>query len=88
MIVCGNIESLPNSFPGDMAWLMNTYIEMVYILFNYIHFLRTGNWKGYLEDLFDFSSLLLQSKWSKLCPKLKLLLCLYVSIRGKKYSCL
>ena len=27
---------------------------MVDMLLNYINFLRTGNWKGYFEVLFDF----------------------------------
>ena len=54
MIVSGSIESLRNSAPGDMEWLTDTYIEMVDMLLNYIHFLWTGNWKGYLEVLFDF----------------------------------
>ena len=54
MIVIGNIESLPNSAPGDIGWLMDTYIEMVDMLLGYIYFLRTGNWIGYLEVLFDF----------------------------------
>ena len=54
VIVSGNIDSLSNSTPGDMGWLMDTYIEMVNMLLNYVHFLRTGNWKGYLEVFFDF----------------------------------
>ena len=54
VIVSGNIELLPNSAPGDMGWLMDIYIEMVDMLLNYIHFLRTGNWKRYLDVLFDF----------------------------------
>ena len=39
VIVSGYIESLPNSAPGDMGWLMVTYIEMVEMLLNYIPFL-------------------------------------------------
>ena len=31
-IVSDNIESLPNSAPGDMGWLMDTYIKMVDML--------------------------------------------------------
>ena len=54
VIVSGYIESLPNSAPEDMGWLMGTYIEMVDMLLNYIPFLWTNNWKGYLEVLFDF----------------------------------
>ena len=47
-----NIALLPNSPSGNMGWLMDTYIEMVDMLLNYIHFLQTGNWKRYLEVLF------------------------------------
>ena len=47
VIVSSNVESLPDSAPGDMGWLMDTYMEMVDMLLNYIHFLRTGNWKRY-----------------------------------------
>ena len=32
---------------------MDTYIKMVNMLLNYIYFLRTGNWKRYLDVLFD-----------------------------------
>ena len=35
MIVSGNIESLPNSAPGDMGWLMDTYTEMVDMLYTF-----------------------------------------------------
>ena len=37
-IVSGKMESLPNSAPGDMEWLKDTYIEMADILLNYIFF--------------------------------------------------
>ena len=33
---------------------MDTYIEMVDMLLDYTHFLRTGNWERYLEVLFEF----------------------------------
>ena len=33
---------------------MDTYIEMVDMLLNFVHPLRIGNWKGYLEAPFDF----------------------------------
>lgn len=45
MIVRGNIESLPNSAAGVVGWLRDTYIEIADMLFNYIHILRTVNWK-------------------------------------------
>ena len=50
MIVSGSHESL-RDYKG---WLLDTYIEMVDMLLNFIHPLRIGNWKGYLEVTFDF----------------------------------
>ena len=38
VIVIGNIDLLPNSAPGAMGWHMDTYIEMVEMLLNYIRF--------------------------------------------------
>ena len=38
VIVCGKIELLSDLASGDMEWLMDTFIEMVDMLFNYIHF--------------------------------------------------
>ena len=35
---------------------MDTCIEMVDMWLEYIHFLRTSNWKGYLEVLFNLLS--------------------------------
>ena len=49
-----DFELLPAASTGSMGWLMDTYIEMVDMLLNYIHFLRIGNWEGYLEVLFEF----------------------------------
>ena len=43
LIVSGNNKSLPNSAQSDMGWLMNTQIEVVDMLLNYIYFLRTDN---------------------------------------------
>ena len=54
MLLKGKIEALPTSSHVDMAWFMDTYIEMMNILLNFLHFLRIGNWKGYLEVLFEF----------------------------------
>ena len=50
----GEIKVLQNSSIGSMGWCMDTYIEMVDMLLNYLHFLRTGNWNGYLEVIFEF----------------------------------
>ena len=33
---------------------MDLYIELVNILLNFIHFVRIGNWEGYLEVMFEF----------------------------------
>ena len=54
VVQSGTIKPLPGASPGSMGWLMDVYIEMVDMLLNYIHFLRTGNWEGYLEVLFQF----------------------------------
>ena len=54
ILLKGKIELLPTSSHGDMAWFMDTYIEMVNMLLNFLHFLRIGSWKGYLEVLFEF----------------------------------
>ena len=37
-----------------MGWFMDLYIELVNMLLNLIHFVRTGNWEGYLEVIFEF----------------------------------
>ena len=42
MLLKGNIELLPTSSHVDMAWFMDTYIEMVNMLLNFLHFLRIG----------------------------------------------
>ena len=54
MLLKGKIEPLPTSCYGDIACFMDTYIEMVNMLLNLLHFLRIGNWKGCLEMLFEF----------------------------------
>ena len=54
ILLKGKIEPLPTSSHGDMAWFMDTYIEMVNMLLKFLHFLQTGNCKGYLEVLFEF----------------------------------
>ena len=53
MLLKGKTDPLPTSFHGDMAWFMDTYIEIVNMLLNFLHFLGIGNWKGYLEVLFE-----------------------------------
>ena len=54
MLLKGKIDLLPTSFHGDMIWFMDTYIEMVNMLLNFLHFLRIWNWRGYLQVLFEF----------------------------------
>ena len=54
MLFKGNIKPLPTSSHGEMAWFIDTYIEMVNMLLNFSHFIRIGNGKGYLEVLFEF----------------------------------
>ena len=49
----GIVKLLPK-LKGDMPWLIDLYLEMVDMLLNFIHFLRTGNWQGYLEIIFQF----------------------------------
>ena len=49
----GIVQKLPEMTDG-MAWFMDLYLEMVDMLLNFIHFLRTGNWMGYLEVIFQF----------------------------------
>ena len=39
---------------GDMAFWIDSYLEMVHLLLNVIHFQRCGNWDGMLETMYDF----------------------------------
>ena len=39
MLLKGKIEPLRTSSHGDMAWFMDTYIEVVNMLLNFLHFL-------------------------------------------------
>ena len=39
---------------GNMGKLMDTYLEMVNLMLNFIHFTRKGNWNGYLEAIYEF----------------------------------
>ena len=47
------VAPLP-TMTGDMACFVDVYLEMVDMMLNFVHFLRTGNWKGYLEVIFQF----------------------------------
>ena len=53
-VVDSGIVKLLPKLKGDMPWLIDLYLEMVDMLLNFIHFLRTGNWQGYLEIIFQF----------------------------------
>ena len=39
---------------GDMAYWIDSFLKMVHLLLNVIHFQRCGNWDGLLETIFDF----------------------------------
>ena len=39
---------------GDMAHWIDSFLEMVDLLLNIIHFQRTGNWNGFLECVYKF----------------------------------
>ena len=49
-------ETLPKIPAAEwyMGWFMDLYIELINMLLNFIHFVRTGNWEGYLEVIFEF----------------------------------
>ena len=42
------------SLNGDMSKWVESFIEMVNLLLNIIHFQRVGNWEGYLQALHEF----------------------------------
>ena len=46
-------KTLP-TLNGAMAVFMNMYLEIVNMLLNFLHFLRVGNWEGYLETIREF----------------------------------
>ena len=52
-----SFQPLPK-LQGDMSEWLESYLEMVDLLLNIIHFQRIGNWEGYLQCL-DESPLLL-----------------------------
>ena len=45
-----------SSVNGDMSMWFDSFLLMVNLLMNMIHFIRTGNWNGYMETLFEFLS--------------------------------
>ena len=47
------IQSLESN-DGDMAEWIETYLDMVDMLLNVIHFQRVGNWNGYLQAIKKF----------------------------------
>ena len=47
------LKSLTN-LPGEMAKWIDSFLEMVNLLLNIIHFQRIGNWEGYLQCLDEF----------------------------------
>ena len=48
-----NIKQLPK-LKGNMAEWMDLLIDMINVLLNMIHFQRIGNWKGFLEVIYEF----------------------------------
>lgn len=53
MIHCFRHNTL-TTLNGAMAVLMNIYLKMVNMLLNFLHFLRVGNWEGYLKAICEF----------------------------------
>ena len=41
---------------GDMAEWIDSFLEMINMLLNLLHFQRSGNWHGYLECIHQFLS--------------------------------
>ena len=39
---------------GDVVFWIDSFLDMVNLLLNIIHFQRTGNWDGYLETIYQF----------------------------------
>ena len=39
---------------GDMAYWLDSILEMINLMLNIIHFYRTANWNGYLESIYQF----------------------------------
>ena len=46
------IEHYLTRVEGDMAYWIDSFLEMVDLLLNIIHFQRTGNWDGFLVAIF------------------------------------
>ena len=46
--------SMPSSVDGDMSMWLDSFLQMVDMLLNMIHFIRIGNWKGFLETIYEF----------------------------------
>ena len=49
----GDISMLPK-VEGDMSMWFDSFLQMVDLLMNMIHFIRTVNWDGYMDTLFEF----------------------------------
>ena len=53
MIDQGYIKALPR-LTGDMAQWIDSLLDMINMLLNMVHFQRSGNWKGFLEIVYEF----------------------------------
>ena len=49
-----HIQYYQTFIEGDMAHWIDSFLEMVHLLLNIIHFQRTGNWDGFLESVYKF----------------------------------
>ena len=48
------IQYYQSCVEGDMAHWIDSFLEMVELLLNIIHFQRTANWTGFLESVYKF----------------------------------
>ena len=48
------IEYYLKSGDGDMAFWLDSFLEMVNLLLNIVHFQRTANWDGFMESIYKF----------------------------------
>ena len=62
IITCETVDSMIHycshktlpTLNGAMAAFINIYLDMVNMLLEFLHFLRVGNWEGYLETTREF----------------------------------
>ena len=49
----GYVKALP-TLTGDMAQWIESLLDMINMLLNAVHFQRSGNWRGFLEIVYEF----------------------------------